>query len=162
MTLIGTLLRSRGWRQNLVAGLAGLLIGSIFACVLILWNGPPSTVIMREERALEETARSNGHLDLYMNLDRVHDCPSETSRWLWTWVEHDGQQIKQFYPLINTTTTLSELGRSQEFILSIPIPPGVWPGEWHYWSKTVEHCPFSRNSVRESGNIPIQIVDGAP
>lgn len=167
MTNIATMLRKRLWCQNVVvAGLSGVLLGGLFGCALIVGShhGPP--VVIHEEHELDGKAPLRGHIDLYMDLDRLRDCPSETSRWLWTWVDYNGRRVKQFYPLLNTTTTLSDLGHDQSFILSIPIPPGVWPGQWYYWSKTVEHCSLLpglfRTPVRESSDIPINIIDETP
>ncbi len=160
------LFRCRIWRQNLIAGLAGLLIGSLVGCALILWTNHVTPVVVHEVHEIDGIAPRNGHLELYVDMDRNRDCPAETSRWLWTWVDHDGERIKQFYPLVNTTTTLSDIGRNQRFILSIPVPPGVWPGEWFYWSKTIEHCSFLpsffRSVIRESSDIPVRIVSEAP
>ena len=156
----------RVWRQTVFAGLTGLFIGSLFGCALIISTNRNSPVVVHEERGLNAIAVRNGHLDLYIDLDRVRDCPSETSRWLWTWTERDGERIKQFYPLINTTTTLSDIGRDQHFILSIPVPPGIWAGDWFYLSKTFEHCSmlphFFRNPVRESSSIPVRITSEVP
>ena len=156
------LFRCRGWRQDLLAGITGLLLGSLSGCAIILWSHNTDPVVVHEVHELDGSAPRNGHLDLYVDLDRTRDCPSETSRWLWTWVEHDGQRLKQFYPLVNTTTTLSDLGHDQHFILSIPVPPGVWPGEWFYCSKTIEHSPLLPNlihsMIRESLDIPVHIT----
>lgn len=148
-------------RRNIIAGLLGLLLGSISGYVLIVWSNRNSAVIIRDERELDGSTTRNGSLDIYVELDRSRDCPAETSRWLWTWVEHNGERIKQFYPLANSATTITDTGLDQHFILSIPIPPGVWPGEWFYWSKTTEHCSFLpslfRPQVRESVDIPVRI-----
>ena len=166
MTALAAPRQYRFWRQNLAAGCAGLFVGSLIGCGLILWNNHVTPVVVHETHEIEASTPRNGHLDLYIELDRNRDCPAETSRWLWTWVEHNGERIKQFYPLVNTTTTLSDVGHDQRFILSVPIPQGVWPGQWFYWSKTVEHCSilpslFTSN-VRESSDIPVRISGEAP
>ena len=160
------LLRCRTWRHNILAGFAGLALGSLLGCALILWANHLAPVVVREVHELDGVAPLKGHLDFYVNLDRNRDCPSETSRWLWTWVDHNGEKIKQFYPLLNTATTLTDFGRDQHFILSIPVPPGIWPGQWFYFSKTVEHCSILpslfRSAIRESSDVPVRIVDEAP
>ena len=166
MTRLLLLIRCRAWRNNILAGFAGLALGSLLGCALILWTNHLAPVIVHEAHEIDGTAPRHGHLDFYIDMDRNRDCPSETTRWLWTWVDHNGEQVKQFYPLLNTTTTLSELGRNQHFILSIPVPPGIWPGQWFYWSKTVEHCSvwpsLFRSTIRESSDIPVRITDEAP
>ena len=150
-------------RRNVLAGVVGLLLGGGVGFALIVWGNRNATVVVREAQEVDRVATRAGHIDLYFDLDRVRDCPSETSRWLWTWVDHDGDLIKQFYPLVNTSTALTAIGRNQRFILTLPIPPGIWPGQWFYWSKTIEHCPFFPNlfqsRVRESTDIPIEILD---
>ena len=87
---------------------------------------------------------------------------SETSRWLWTWIDHDGTKIKQFFPLTNTSTTVTDAGENQKFIVSIPLPAGIWEGTWFYWAKTVEHCSFLpalfRSPIRETPDIAVQIT----
>ncbi len=166
MTNLITVLRCRKWRKDLLAGLAGLCLGSLAGCYLILWTNSVTPVVIHEVHEVDGAAPRNGHLDIYVDMDRNRDCPSETSRWLWTWVDHNGERIKQFYPLVNTATTLSDLGRNQRFILSIAVPPGIWPGNWFYWSKTVEHCPFLpslfRSTIRESSDIPVHITGEDP
>ena len=160
------IVRRRVWRHTVLAGLGGLILGSVFGCALIVWSHQGAPVIVHEEREIGGTAVRNGHIDLYVELDRNRYCPSETSRWLWTWAEKEGQRVKQFYPLVNSTTALSGLGDDQHFILSIPVPPGVWAGDWFYLSKTAEHCSFIpslfRSSTRQSGNIPVRILNEAP
>ena len=155
----------RIWRQTIVAGLSGLLLGSLCGCALIIFSDRRAPVLLHEERELRDIVTQNGHIDLYIDLDRTRDCPAETSRWLWTWIDVGGQHLKQYFPLMNTTTTLSKVGHDQQFVLSLPVPSGVWPGNWFYWSKTVEHCPFLsslfRNPTRESQSIPVRVVDEA-
>ncbi|WP_158746094.1 hypothetical protein [Acidisphaera sp. L21] len=133
---------------------------------MIVWTNRISPIVIHEAQEVDGVATRNGHIDLYFEFDRTRDCPTDTSRWLWTWVDHNGTRIKQFYPLLNTTTTLTDVGRDQRFILTIPIPPGVWQGQWYYWSKTVDHCSLLaglfQSRIRESNDIPIQIVADAP
>ena len=166
MKTILVYLRCRVWRQNTIAALTGLFIGSLVGSALILWTNRVIPVVLHEAYEIDGRAPRNGNLQIYVNLDRNRDCPSETSRWLWTWVDYDGERIKQFYPLLNTTTSLSELGRDQRFILTVPIPQGIAPGQWYYWSKTVEHCSFLpslfRPTILESSDIPVQILDETP
>ena len=163
---LSRLIHDFGIRRNILAGLVGLVVGGCFGFGLIMWANRNATVVVREAQEVDGVASLSGHIDLFFDIDRVRDCPSETSRWLWTWVEHGGERIKQFYPLVNTATTLTEIGRGQRFILTIPIPPGIWPGQWYYWSKTTEHCPFLPNllqsRIHESTDIPIEILDKAP
>ena len=163
-TLLG-MLRNRLWRNNLTAGVAGVLLGGLVGSVLILWAGRPIPVVVVQEHQLNENIYQNGHLDLYVEVDRSRDCPSETSRWLWTWVDHNGQRLRHYYPLVNSSTSLSELGHHR-FVLSIPLPTDIWPGNWYYWSKTIEHCPLmpfvGQSTIHQSADIPIHISNETP
>ncbi len=164
--ILQSLIRSFVCRRTILAGLSGLVIGSTSGYTLIMWSNRSPAVLVHDEHELASTTVSNGHIDFYVDLDHIRDCPTETSRWLWTWTEHKGEQVKLFYPLANSTTTLTDIGQDQRFILSIPIPTGVWPGQWFYWSKSVEHCSLLpnlfRSAVRESRDIPVRIIAEDP
>jgi len=58
---------------------------------------------------------------------------------------------------------VTDAGENQEFILSLPIPAGLWEDTWFYWAKTVEHCRFLpalfRSPIRETPDIAVQITD---
>ena len=161
-TLVTLLLRDPACRRNILAGITGLLLGSASGYALILWSNRNAPVIVHDEHSVGAATLRSGHIDIFIDLDRMRDCPAETSRWLWTWVTHEGRQIKQFYPLASSATSLSDPGRDQRLILSLPIPAGVQPGRWFFWSKTIEHCSLFpslfRSPIRESADIPISIV----
>ncbi len=162
--LLAALTRSPICRRNIVAGLVGLLLGSASGYLLILRSSQYAPVIIHEEREVNASTVRDGHIDIYIDLDRLRDCPAETSRWLWTWVDYNGIRTKQFFPLASSATTMSDPGRDQHLILSLPLPAGVWAGEWYYWAKTVEHCALVpslfRSPVRETADIPIRILRG--
>ncbi len=149
-------------RQNMIAGLVGIVLGSGFGFTLLVWAEQRPPVVIHSAYALNEVATRGNHLDILFELDRRRDCPTETSRWLWIWIDHDGTQIKQFFPLTNTTTSVTDAGDDQEFVLSIPLPAGLWEGTWFYWAKTVEHCSFLpalfRSPIRETPDIAVQIT----
>ncbi len=161
-----SLARSLVRRRNVSAGLCGLVIGCTFGYGVITWGNRSAPVIVHDEHEIGSHAVVNGHIDLYFNLDRTRDCPAETSHWLWTWVANGEDRVKLFYPLTNNATTLTDVGKGQKFILSIPVPRGIWPGQWFYWSKSIEHCSLLqglfRSAVRESRDIPIRIVTENP
>ena len=165
-TFLHALTRGPMCRRNILAGLAGLLLGSLLGFAMIMWSNRNDPVVIHEAQEVDGVASRTGHIDLVFGFDRVRDCPSETTRWLWTWTDYHGERIKQFYPLLSTTATMTDIGRNQHFILTIPVPPGVWPGQWFYWSKTIEHCTLFPSlfqaRIRESSDIPIQIRDEAP
>ncbi len=150
------------WRKSILAGAVGLALGTWFSCILILRIGDRPPVVVHQIREVSDKVGRKGHIELFVELDRKQNCPSVTSQWLWTWIDFHGERIKQFYPLASDATGPSDPGHDQKYVLSIPVPPDIWPGEWFYWSKTVENCPFLpslfRPSTRESGNLPIRIL----
>ena len=164
--ILGPLVRSLVRRQNVIAGMTGILTGGILGYGFIIWSNCGAPVIVHDEHEIGSFVAINGHVDLYVNLDRTRDCPSETSRWLWTWIDNNGSRIKLYYPLMNSSTTLTDVGQDQKFVVSMPIPAGIWPGQWYYWSKTVEHCSLFANllhpQIRESSSIPIYIAAKKP
>ena len=149
-------------QRNIAAGCSGLTLGSILGLGLILWSNRSSPVIVNTAYEVEDANRA-GQINILFDIDRTRDCPSETSRWLWTWVEKGGTRIKQYFPLPSSPTTITGIGYDQRFILSLPVPSGVWAGDWYYWSKTVENCSFLpsffRAQIIETPEIPIRITD---
>ena len=150
--------------QNLLAGVGGVLIGGVVGFSLLLWSSRTAPLIIRSVYELDGVVAQGGHLDIVFDIDRLRDCPSETSRWLWTWVDQDGRRMRQFFPLVSTPTAITDAGLDQHFILSVPLPAGIWPGEWFYISRTIEHCPLLpslfRPYIHESPDIPIHIEGG--
>ena len=54
----------RVWRHTVVAGVSGLLLGSVVGCSLILWSHEGAPVIVHEEREIDGAALRKGHIDL--------------------------------------------------------------------------------------------------
>lgn len=152
--------------HNVAARLVGFAAGFGLGLSMLIYAGERQPVIVHSAYELDGVSARGGHLDIFFDLDRQRDCPAETSRWLWTWVDHDGVQIKQYFPLTSSATTLTDVGAGQRFILSIPLPSGLWAGTWYYWSKTVEHCSllpyFFHSPNRETPNIPVQVTTSDP
>jgi hypothetical protein len=115
-------------RSNILAGLAGLLLGSVAGFGLILRAHRISPIIIYSAYELDGVVPLGGHLDLLFDVNRTRDCPSQTSRWLWTWVKRDNKLIRQYRPLSNSNASITDAGSAQKFILSMPIPAGIWPG----------------------------------
>jgi hypothetical protein len=106
-------------RSNILAGLAGLFLGSVAGFGLILRAHRTSPIIIYSAYELDGVVQLGGHLDLLFDVDRTRDCPSQTSRWLWTWVKRDNNFVRQYFPLSNSNASITEAGSAQKFILSM-------------------------------------------
>jgi hypothetical protein len=150
-------------RADVRAGLAGLLIGAVSGFGFILWSHRSSPVTLYSAFEVDGVVSRSGHLDLQFNIDRTRDCPSQTSRWLWTWINRNTGRIRQYFPLTNSNTTITSPGDMQRFVLSLPMPPGIWPGDWFYTSKTVEHCSIipglESSKILQTPDIPVRVID---
>jgi hypothetical protein len=150
-------------RSNILAGLAGLFIGSAAGFSLILRAHRTSPVTIYSAYELDGVVHPGGHLDLLFDVDRTRDCPSQTSRWLWTWVRHDNEFIRQYFPLTSSNASITDAGTTEKFILSMPIPVDIWPGEWFYTAKTIERCPIipglENSKILQAPDIPVRVVD---
>ena len=150
-------------RSNILAGLAGLLLGSAAGFGLILQAHRTSPVIIYDAYELDGVVHQGGHIDLLFDIDRTRNCPSQTSRWLWTWVRHDNDLIRQYFPLSNSNAAITDAGGAHKFVLSLPIPPGVWPGKWFYTSKTIERCPIILGleslKLLQAPDIPVRVLN---
>jgi hypothetical protein len=150
-------------RQNIAASLTGVFLGTFLGLCLIVWSSRTSPVVINSVYELKAGASHGGHIDIIFDIDRLRECPSETSRWLWTWVDRDGVRMRQYFPMPDTSANVTALGKNQHFILSLPLPVGIWPGDWFYFAKTIEHCSFLSSifppRTLVTPEIPIRIID---
>jgi hypothetical protein len=127
---------------GVVAGLAGALFGAALGAWVIVRNESLEPLVVKAAYQLNGVVHRDGRLDLVWTIDRVRDCASQSTRWLWTWVEQDGVRMKQFFPLVSSNAVVTGEGLNQRYVLSLPLPPGVWAGDWFYFARTVEYCPI--------------------
>lgn len=150
------------WRRHTLAGVVGVVLGSVVGFSSILWGNRADSVVFTNVYELDGTATRQGRIDIVLNINRTRVCPAEVSRWLWTWVDNHGIRTRQFFPLPGSSGALSSPGAGQHIIVSLPLPSGIWPGEWYYFSRTVEHCSFFpwlfQARMTESPQVPIQVT----
>lgn len=158
----------RSWARSLWAGaVGGVMLGLLGGAVLITAIGDPPITI-REAHETDGVVLSGGRLDLVFTIDRARQCPSITSRYLWRWIDMDGEQLRQFVPLGTSPSGITPVGENQRVMMSLAIPPDLAEGEWFYWSRTTTQCPglfdLSNPAVHQAPDIPVRIVshlDGA-
>lgn len=117
-------------------------------------------VVITDMHEADGVAARGGMIDLVLKTQRNRFCPSETQRWIWRWIEIDGQKARQFVPLV--VTGAAPVAGDGWVMLSIPVPSGMQPGDWFYRSITVERCswlpaPF-RPGVWQTPDIAVKVV----
>lgn len=141
----------------LVAG-AGVGAGVIAATMDFL-DKRPATIVKAAFDANSVTYR-DGRIQLYFWVTKVRDCPTTTTRWLWTWVNYNGQKMRLFMPLGVGFTGPTEVG-TEPYLLSLQVPWGVWDGDWYFYARDTTSCggllSLLRNQVSEIPSIPIHI-----
>lgn len=153
--------RKRRWRAFWQL-LLGLFLGSaagflIFLFLTVLDLRPPNEVLQTFD-ANTITYR-DGRLQFLYSVKKSEPCRHWTDRWLWTYVTFNGKKLQLRMPLDSTPEQSLELGTTT-YLLSLPLPDGVWDGQWYYESSTVSECglfgwlhPIWINS----GDIPVTI-----
>ena len=87
-------LRAKSWALSLWTGaLGGILLGLLGGGALILAIGDTPPVTIREAREIDGVAFRGGRLDLLQTIDRTRDCAVSTSRYLWRWIDVDGERV---------------------------------------------------------------------
>lgn len=136
----------------------GIATGATFVAIDILGNRP-AAVINSAIDANTVTYR-DGRIQLYFDVARNRDCATTTTRWLWTWVTYKGDKMRIFMPLGVSLTGLTDIG-NERYLLSLPVPSGVWDGTWFYYERSSISCggmlSLLRDTVSEIPSIPIEI-----
>jgi len=135
----------------LCMGLIGVAAG-IYAT-----KRPP--VVILELRGAGGVAVRGGWLDIDVRLVRNRICDPKVDQWLWQW--QDG--VKHWVALPIMPSPPVELDQEAHYILSIPVPANVIPGQWNYMTRTRDDCPsvftLRPETVRDGKDISIIIAD---
>jgi len=149
----------RGFLIGLVAMLflgVGVGIGVI---ALDFLDRRPATIVKAAFNADDVTYR-DGRMQLYFDVTKLRECPSTTTRWLWTWVDYKGEELRLFMPLGVSFAGVTDVGEDR-YLMSIEVPRGVWDGTWYYLARDVTQCggmlSLLRNQVTETPSIEIKI-----
>jgi hypothetical protein len=152
----------------IIAILIAAGLGSVAALVCIaVFDKSPSQVVKAAFDADTLTYR-DGRIQLYFDVDKKRDCPTTSTRWLWTWVTYKGEQVRLFMPLGVSLAGITDIGE-QHYILSLEVPRDVWDGKWYYLARSEARCggllSLIRHDVTETPSIQITIQgarSGAP
>ena len=103
-------------------------------------NGTAVVILDQTEAEGPRFADPN-QLDIFTKLRRNRVCPAITQRWVWRWIDYEGQKTQQIIPLLGTS--LPFLADGQAIILTIPNPgvPNL-NDHWYFRSVTEEQCAW--------------------
>jgi hypothetical protein len=120
--------------------LAGLFLGAAVATLAVtLAQREPALHVLAQSDA-GQVAQNDGRILIYTRIDRTRSCPVETTHWLFTQVNHGGDLVRTYVPIAEDgPVPIRELGLSS-YVLSVPLPPGLWPAEWYWLESRAETC----------------------
>jgi hypothetical protein len=133
----------RGLRYTVGMILVGLIAGSIVAAIaLAVAERSPALRILAQEDA-GAVAQNDGRILIFSKINRNRSCVIETTHWLFTLVDHAGETVRAYVPIAEDgPVPVHALGRT-DYVLTVPLPPGLWPGKWYWLESRTEMCgPF--------------------
>lgn len=155
----------RGWLLIVSVVLGCLFVGSVgTVTALELLSRDPGLQILAQDDA-GQVAMRDGRLLIYTKVNRTRNCRSETSHWLFTVVEHGDETVRLWVPLAgDAPVPVTELGITSS-ILSVPLPPGLWPAKWFWLAHRTDYCGFTGwlfPRRAESDPLPLDIERARP
>lgn len=130
----------RAWVFTIVSTVFGLVLGCVLGAIglTLAERGPPVQVLAQADAGT--IAAHDGRLFLYYRVRRERDCTVETGRWLFTYVDHDGESVRAMVPMdAGSRTPATGVGMTS-FVLALPLPSGLWPGRWWFQTDTIDYC----------------------
>lgn len=139
-----------------------LLVGSLggvvlFVLLTVLDRRPPGQI--RQMFDANTITYRDGRLQFYCSVDRTRQCSSDVARWLWTKVKYNGQDVELRMPLDSTPMDPARTG-PQTYLLSLPLPDGIWDGQWYYRATSVSTCGvfgWLHPVWSSTGDVPVTI-----
>lgn len=161
-TLVRLMRRGR-WKTYAAALALGLGVGNAVGFA----TTPQAPIQLLEVREVDGVAIVGRRLDLYFRLVKHADCDARVSRWLWEWAMVDGEFVKRKIPLVMPPVNpIIPVGKETSYILSVPIPPDLRPGQYFYESETRDGCGWGSKllpeSVRQSPSVAVYLTDPSP
>jgi hypothetical protein len=156
----------------------GKMLG-LFVIVLLIWSAGASigllfgvaadnqsAIVVGKVSSAKSVTYRGGRIEIYESVSDVRDCPTTSTRWLWTWVKYRGHRVKLYVLLTERTDGLLKPGLNT-FLLSFRVPKGVFDGTWYYMSTTASYCGrylygLVAPQITEIDNIPIVIKSKRP
>ena len=153
----------RGVRATLYV-IVGLGLGALLVSlgIAIAERGPPTEVLSQSDAGAQVASHDN-RIFLYYQVNRTRLCRVETARWLFTMVDHenDRHQVEKVRAMVQlepgSAVPVSDVGVSS-FIISIPLPAGLWPAPWFLLTRSIDYCgPFAWFAPTRRETVPIPI-----
>ncbi len=131
---------ARSWAFVAALVTGGLILGAaIAATILTVAERSPALKILAQADA-GQVAQNDGRILIYARIDRVRSCKAEVTHWLFTLIDHDGERVRAYVPISEDgPVPLRDIGQAS-YVLSVPLPPGLWPGEWYWLESRAERC----------------------
>jgi len=129
------------WTRTIVIILSCIAASSLLTGVAFqLADREPALQIIALDDA-GEVALRDGRLSIYTKIARTRSCRAETSHWLYTVVEHGPvDHVRLWVPIAGGgPIPAGDIGELS-YVLSVPLPPGLWPGKWFWVSDRIEYC----------------------
>lgn len=121
----------------------------------------PSVTIQTIEEADGVVSGDTG-IDLIVRAVRTRFCPSVTSRFVWRWVERDGEQIKQYKTVLGPPIPPTPEPGAEHYMLTLDLPANLPKGQWYYQSVSVFDCAWvpglDNSTIRRSPSVPIEVL----
>jgi hypothetical protein len=167
MKLLGAesldILQVKKWTKWEWANNALFVVGGAMCALPLLWYlaSGPSVSVITQPYELDGIAQRGDHLDIYFDVSKTRDCPTEVTRLLWRWQDFKGKTVRNIVVLGSTPTSITDMG-DNAFILSMPVPANMAPGQWYYSSRSVSHCGFLPSlfptRVTKTVDVPVTIT----
>jgi hypothetical protein len=146
----------RSWVGLTLTLLTGIALGSLI--IEGLQRTPPLQVLDTYDAG--DIAAHDGRIFIFQKVLRTRICRTETSRFLYTLVDHGGVKVPSVVQLeADNGVPFTDVGVAS-YVLSFKLPEGLWPGEWKFVSKTVDYCSpldWFAPHRRESQPLPVDI-----
>lgn len=149
------------WIKTLVAG---AIIGAtaMLAVNMSLFTRAPVISLTLEEK--DGVAIAGTSIETHYRFVRNAQCNTISQTWLWKWTnEGTGAKRQYFIPLATTFVTLSDVSPLvQDFVVAVPLPATVTPGQWFIHSKGLDYCHLLAwlwgPTIRVNQDIPVTVL----
>lgn len=166
------------WLRELVLRIArlwGLVVlcaalGGAAGCAVVMLTTSDKPLVVADIHEVSDVVLRGGVLELDTTLRRDVDCGAFVDRWIGQDRTIDGRARTFWYLLSRGGNPPTELHHSANYVLMLPLPASLPPGDWFYYSRTEHECNhgslllaalFGR-PVRLSRKIPFRIAERAP
>ncbi len=132
----------RRWIFTAAMMLGGLAFGSVVTTVVLtlVENRPAIKVLAQAD--VGQVAAHDGRIFIYSRIERIRSCRIETTHWLFTIVDgaNGTDRVRAYVPLPQDgSVPVRGLGIAS-YVLSVPLPAGLWPAEWFFLESRAEFC----------------------